>query len=245
MRKLTNTVWLFMTLALVLTSCSQKYKIVGTTSVTRLDGQMLYLKALVGEEWVNVDSAEVEHGQFRMTGELDSVRMVTLYTLNEGLMPLVLENGTVTVNIAAAQLKASGTPLNDQLYAFIQRRNDFENKLGEIDRREARMVLEGADIDEVHAKLQAEGEQLAKEMNEYVKQFIKDNFTNVLGANVFMMMCSTLPYPVMTPEIEDIMRTAPAAFKDNVLVREYLDTAKENMKLIEEQQRMAQQQQRP
>ena len=28
-----------------------------------------------------------------------------------------------------------------------------------------------------------------------------------------MMMCSTLPYPVMTPQIEDIMRTAPLSFK--------------------------------
>ena len=52
-----------------------------------------------------------------------------------------------------------------------------------------------------------------------------------------MMMCSTLPYPVMTPQIEDIMRTAPLSFKENTLVKDFLTKAKENMQLIEEQKR--------
>ncbi len=77
-------------------------------------------------------------------------------------------------------------------------------------------------------------------MNGYVKQFIIDNYENVLGPSVFMMMCSTLPYPVMTPQIEDIMRTAPLAFKQNQLIKEFLSKAKENMQLIEEHQRVRQ-----
>ena len=81
---------------------------------------------------------------------------------------------------------------------------------------------------------------LMKEMNDYVKQFIVDNYENVLGPSVFMMMCSTLPYPVMTSQIEDIMRTAPLSFKNNVLVKEFLDKAKENMQLLEEHKRMQQ-----
>lgn len=74
----------------------------------------------------------------------------------------------------------------------------------------------------------------------YVKQFIIDNNENVLGPSVFMMMCSTLPYPVMTPQIEDIMRTAPLTFKQNQLIKEFLSKAKENMQLIEEHQRVRQ-----
>ena len=42
----------------------------------------------------------------------------------------------------------------------------------------------------------------------------------------------------MTPQIEEINRTAPQSFKSTPLVREFLDKAKENMKLIEEHQRM-------
>ena len=55
-----------------------------------------------------------------------------------------------------------------------------------------------------------------------------------------MMMCSTLPYPVMTPMVEDIMKTAPQSFKETPLVKDFLTKAKENMKLLEEHRRMEQ-----
>ena len=45
---------------------------------------------------------------------------------------------------------------------------------------------------------------------------------------------------LMTPQIEDIMRTAPLSFKENTLVKDFLTKAKENMQLIEEQKRMKQ-----
>ncbi len=44
----------------------------------------------------------------------------------------------------------------------------------------------------------------------------------------------------MTPQIEDIMRTAPLTFKQNQLIKEFLSKAKENMQLIEEHQRVRQ-----
>lgn len=146
----------------------------------------------------------------------------------------------IVVSISNTQLIAKGTPLNDKLYEFIDKRNSLEVKIEELERKEARMVLDGANLDDVHGQLAKEGETLVKEMNDYVRQFIVDNFENVLGPSVFMMMCSTLPYPVMTPQIEDIMRTAPLSFKENTLVKDFLTKAKENMQLIEEQKRMKQ-----
>ena len=228
----------FLLLAMLLASCSRKYKIEGSSSVTSLDGKMLFLKTLRNGEWVAVDSAEVIHGLFKMNGKADSVMVVTLYMDHEGIMPLVLENGKIEVAISNSQLIAKGTPLNDKLYEFIDKRNEMEVKIEELERKEARMVLDGANLEDVHAQLQQEGEALVKEMNDYVKQFITDNFENVLGPSVFMMMCSALPYPVMTPQIEDIMKTAPLAFKDSPLVKEFLSKAKENMKLLEEHRRM-------
>ena len=117
---------------------------------------------------------------------------------------------------------------------LLSRRREIE----ELEKKEARMVLDGAALDDIHEQLTQEGEALIKEMNDYIKEFISANYENVLGPSVFMMMCSTLPYPIMTPQIEDIIRTAPQSFKSTPLVREFLDKAKENMKLIEEHQRM-------
>lgn len=235
-----NPILPLLLLIVIFTSCSRKYKIEGSSSVTSLDGKMLFLKTLQNGDWVTIDSAEVVHGLFKMNGSADSVVMVTLYMNNEGIMPLVLENGKIEVSISNAQLLAKGTPLNDKLYEFIDKRNTMEVKIEELERKEARMVLDGANLEDVHAQLTQEGETLVKEMNAYVKQFIIDNFENVLGPSVFMMMCSSLPYPVMTTQIEDIMRTAPVVFKNNPLVKDFLSKAKENMQLLQERQRMGQ-----
>lgn len=233
-----NRILPLMLLLVLFASCSRKYKIEGVSSVTSLDGKMLLFKALQNGQWVTIDSAEVVHGLFSTSGPSDSVMMVTLYMNDEGIMPLVLEDGKIEVSISNTQLTAKGTPLNNALYEFIEKRNKLELKIEELERKEARMVLDGVALEDIHQQLTKEGEVLVKEMNDYVKEFISANYENVLGPSVFMMMCSTLPYPVMTPEVEDIIRTAPQSFKNSPMVREFIDKARENMKLIEERRRM-------
>lgn len=230
----------FLLLLPFLASCTHKYKIEGTSSVNSLDGKMLYLKSMRGDEWVKLDSAEVVHGLFSMKGKMDSVQMVTLYMDEESIMPIVLESGKIKVTISNTDLKAVGTPLNTALYEFIDKRNKLEESMVELERKETKMVMEGADLDEIHGQLVAEGDSLMKASNAYVKKFISDNYENVLGPSVFMMLCSSLPYPIMTPQIDDIIKDAPYTFKSNKLVREFLTKAKENMKLIEEHQRLEQ-----
>lgn len=236
-----NCIFSLMLLLVLFASCSKRYKIEGNSSVTSLDGKMLYLKTLTESgDWVTVDSAEVVHGLFKMKGQADSVRAVVLYMGDEGLMPLVLEDGHIHVNIANMQLEAGGTPLNDRLYDFINKRNSMELAVEEVERKEARMVLDGVALDDIHEQLQREADSLTRVMDAYVKGFIVDNSENVLGPCVFMLMCSTLPYPVMTPAIEDIMKKASLSFKEHVLVKDFISRAKENMKLIEEQKRLHQ-----
>ena len=235
-----NCIFSLMLLLVLFASCSKRYKIDGKSSVTSLDGKMLYLKALQDGDWVTVDSAEVVHGLFKMKGAADSIRVVTLYMGDEGLMPLVLEDGRIRVNIANTQMEAEGTPLNDKLYDFIDKRKSMELAIEEVERKEARMVLDGVALDDIHGPLQQEADSLVRAMDTYVKDFIVENFENVLGTSVFMMMCSTLPYPVMTPTIEEIMKKAPLSFKEHVLVKDFISKAKENMKLIEEQKRLRQ-----
>ena len=237
-KKSLNNILLLVLGLVCLTSCTKGYRIEGKSSITSLDGKMLYLKALQEGDWVVVDSAEMVHGWFKMKGAVDTVRMVTLYMNEEGLMPLVLENRKIRVNISNTQLKAEGTPLNDQLYDFIARRNDMERAINDMERKEARMVLDGVRLDDIHDQLQHEVDSMVQAMDAYVKGFITTNYENVLGYSIFMMMCSTLPYPVMTPEIEEILKSAPLAFKQNPLVKDYVAKAKENMKLIEENKRL-------
>ena len=106
-----NRILPFLLLLVLFTSCNRKYKIEGSSSVASLDGKMLFLKTLQDGQWVNVDSAEVIHGHFKMKGRADSVMMVTLYMDHEGIMPLVLEDGKIVISISNTQLIAKGTPL--------------------------------------------------------------------------------------------------------------------------------------
>lgn len=233
-----NKILSFLLLLPFLASCTSKYKIEGTSSVNSLDGKMLYLKSLNDGEWVKLDSAEVVHGLFSMKGKIDSVQMVTLYMDSESIMPIVLENGKITVTISNSELKAVGTPLNAALYEFIGKRNQLEESISELEQEETRMVMDGGNLEEIHSQLMVKGDSLMNEMNQYIKKFISTNYENVLGPSVFMMLCSSLP--VMTPQIDDIIKDAPYSFKSNKLVREFLSKAKENMKLIEEHQRLEQ-----
>ena len=189
-----NKVLPFLLLLFVFTSCSRKYKIEGASSVTSLDGKMLFIE--------------------------------------------VLQN--IQVSITNTELVAKGTALNNALYAFIDKKNSLDVQIEELQRKEARMVMDGADLADIHEQLTHEGDSLMQDMNGFIKKFISDNYETVLGPSVFMMLCSTLPYPVMTPQIEDIMKDAPYSFKNNKLVKDFITKAKSNMELIEEHQRMEQ-----
>ena len=61
-----NRILPLLLLLVLFVSCSRKYKIEGSSSVTSLDGKMLFLKTLQDGQWVAIDSAEVVHGLFKM-----------------------------------------------------------------------------------------------------------------------------------------------------------------------------------
>ena len=87
-------------------------------------------------------------------------QMTTLYMDDESVMPVVLESGKIVITISNTDLKAVGTPLNTALYDFIAKKNAMEESIGELERKETRMVMDGADLEEVHEQLLAEGDSL-------------------------------------------------------------------------------------
>lgn len=224
----------------LLTSCSSTYQITGNSELTSLDGKKLSLRTLENGQWVEVDSAEVVHGLFTMNGKADTTKMVTLYFDNEGLMPIILENGDISVTITNRTLQAQGTPMNDALYDFIRMRNSMELQMGLLNSREARLIMEGANPEFVHVQIQQEIDSLNRQMNAMVRSFISDNYNNILGPSVFMMMCSSLPYPILTDDIEAILNSAPDSFLNQEWVKDFVSKAKENMMLIEENRRLMQ-----
>lgn len=238
--KLNKFLFLSFTLPFVLCSCTGHYKIEGTSSVNTLDGRRLYLQSFNDGKWVKLDSAEIVHGKFSMSGTIDSTRMVTLYMGDVSVMPFVLEDGRIKIELSDTEFKASGSKLNNAFYEFIDHKNDMDIYLSELDRKEARLVLDGVDLTEAQKMVKQEQDSLVAEMNKSIKTFIADNYENVLGPTVFMMLCSNFPYPVMTPEIDAIVKDAPYSFKNNKLIKEYLSKAKDNMQMLQEHRMLEQ-----
>ena len=64
---------------MALASCANSYDISGTSNVSTLDGRMLYLKILENNDFKNVDSCDVVHGQFHFQGSVDSMKMANIF----------------------------------------------------------------------------------------------------------------------------------------------------------------------
>ena len=220
---------------MAMASCSSEYQIKGSSSVAGLDGKMLYVKVPDGLQMVNVDSAEVIHGNFQMEGEIDTTVIGSLYMDEQSIMPLVVEKGNIQIKIDNARFLVAGTPLNDKLYEFVGKKNLLDDRAYEVERMESRLIMEGVSVDEVEKKILQERQAIIKEQDALVKGFISENYENVLGPGVVVMLCNSLPYPIVTPLIEDIMENAPASFKENLLVKEYMKVARQNMESMNAQ----------
>ena len=212
----------------LLTSCATSYNVRGTSSVSALDGSKLYLKTVKNNDLKNIDSCEVVHGEFQFVGLLDTVCMVSLFMDDESIMPLVLEEGDIVIRIDNAVQSVGGTPLNDSLFVFIDKHNQLSNRMSELGHRQSQMLLDGIDEDQIDRQLSAEADLIAAEEDRLVTKFICDNFDNVLGPGIFMMITSQYRFPILTPQIEDIMSKATDKFKNDPYVRDYYQAAQEN-----------------
>ena len=195
--------------------------------MSRLDGSKLYLKVVRDNSLQNIDSCEVVHGKFRFSGQLDSVTMASLFMDDQNVMPLVVERGDISIRIDDAQQKVSGSPLNELLYDFLDRHQQLDNQLVELSHRESQMLLDGIDEYVIGQQLSVEAQKIARQTDSLETHFIIENFDNVLGPGVFMMITSGYRYPVLTPQIEELMSKATDRFKSNPYVSDYYRTANE------------------
>lgn len=216
----------------VFTSCANSYHVQGSSNVTDLDGRMLYLKVLQDNDFKNIDSSEVVHGQFQFAGTLDSARMANIFMDDRSVLTFVLEEGDINIKINNTQQTVSGTPLNDKLFKFFNEYNQLKSQQAELVHRHDQAIMNGSNMDVVNAQLNAEAESLSQREDRLVTNFVTENFDNVLGPGVFFMMTIGNQYPELTPWIEDIMSKATNQFKNDPYVKDYYQKAQENEQIM-------------
>ncbi len=214
-------------------ACSPQYTIDGISNVSVLDGKKLYIKTVKDSQLSDLDSCDVVHGKFHMQGAVDSAQIVMLYMDENNQMPMVLEEANLNVEISPTKRKVTGSPLNEKLFAFLDKKAQLDNEIAELSHRESQMIMNGYDQETIQRQLSSEAERLLKDEDELLTNFITENFDNILSVGLFQFVTSTYDYPVMTPWIESIMLKATPYFKENPYVKAYLADAETNMKRLQ------------
>lgn len=218
--------------AVLLASCSTSYSIKGSSDVSMLDGHMLYLKAMKGDEIKNIDSCDVVHGQFEFHGQLDSTKVGMIFLDNQDLMPVVLEEGEIEMTINSSGQSCKGSPLNDKLSEFTEKYNQLVNQMADLERQPYQAIMNGTDVQEAAAASQAKSSKLSLELEQIVTKFIEENFDNVLGPFAFQMVTGMMEYPMTSPWIEALMSKATDTFKNDRYVKEFMQMAERNQAIM-------------
>ena len=214
----------------LLSSCSDQYNIMGNSSVPTYDGNVLYLKVVSADHTVApYDSTEVVHGRFGFEGIIDTVCMAQLYMGTNSLLPIVLESGEIQISFSDTEQTVRGGTLNERLYKFLNENARLQNEIQVNSRNMARLIMGGSSALQVERR----AESLQDRLDRLWTSFISDNVDNVLGPIYFMEYTSQYFYPVITPQIEKIIKRAPDSFLNNPDVQSYIRDARFNMRLMQ------------
>lgn len=221
----------FLIAALVpaLASCFGKYTVKGSTD-GYYNGEQAYIKIDSGGVWHTVDSCDILHGCFEMNGDVDTPFLSSLFIGDEVIMPIIIESGNITVELSARDANVSGTALNDRLAQFIEEKDVYERRIMEIERYETTLILDGRTAESAAAEVREAIAAVGDSMNLFVENTIREHYNTVLGPCIFQLLCSAMPYPFMTKQVERIIADAPQSFRENHFVKMFVAAAEENVR---------------
>lgn len=212
-----------------LCGCASQFNIDGNSSIAGLDGQKMYLRISTCDgpgQTICLDSCEVVHGMFSFGGAVDSVAMADLYIGSFPMMPVVLEDGRLFVQMDNMMQTISGGPLNERLNTFLAQRNRCEASLMDLDRRARMMMYEGKSLDQILVAFDPVKNTLIDQLNALDAAFVRENYTNVLGPGYFMRICTDAKgFPRNDSEIISILADAPQSFLANPFIDHFLSHA--------------------
>ena len=220
-------------LALFTSSCGAEFTLHGNTE-SYFNGSKAYLKVESGDDWNTIDSCEILHGKFKLQGAADSTYVTALFIGEEAIIPVVIEEGEIKLDINKHSITIGGTALNNALSDFMQKKNQFEQRMYELERREASLILDGHTAESASSQMEEEFNLVGDSLDSYVENFIKEHYHTVLGPCVFQLLCSTMPYPLMTKQVEKLLDEAPESFLSDEYVKSFIAAADENKRRLNE-----------
>jgi thiol-disulfide isomerase/thioredoxin len=181
----------------VLMACSSNpdgYTIHGTVSGEVADGTAVYLKkANEQNQPVDVDTAQVENGEFSFIGEIGQAELHYIFIdETQGNIPIVLEEGTIDVTThkdSLAYAEIEGTPQNDYFADFLESSRALSRRAISMneDMREATLQRDTA----IMYSLREEYFELQEEAKEFELNYARDNPNALISALIIDKVMTT------------------------------------------------------
>lgn len=178
------------------------YVIEGTMPSNDYDGEWIYLAPAQGKSQGRIDSAQVVNGRFRFTGSGEATRIIRtriLMRLKFQELLVVTEPGRIRARVDSIG-SVTGTPQNDALQAWKERKEKTGRKWQELNRSLKRST--GADSVAIRQQM----DSLDQAFRQFHYEFLLERLPGTLGDFLYAMTRSSLT-PEQQHELDEKAKT--------------------------------------
>lgn len=165
--------------AVMVASCNSNptsYTIDGTVVDSTLNGNTIYLTDIASRNVI--DSVVITNNKFKFKGKADTAFVGVLQAMPYHL-GLIVENGNIVVELGRTD-KLSGTPLNDELYSYM---NDMDSLRQVIMAKQQEIVAKGLSNEEAAEEWsKVETSFINPAIDKLYSSYFDRNKNNVMGA---------------------------------------------------------------
>ena len=183
-------IYLLLAITIISISCNQSpksYHISGQVTDTELNGKIVYLSRISGEELVNVDSVMVEEGNFEFKG-IQDIPAVYYLRFNDNIdiyTSFILENAEL-VAVLGSESSVKGSNLNNRLQSFIKKNETFDEEMKALEKIYFEKVADSTLTEDIEIRLSNKYDSINELFIEHIQNFILSNLDNVSGAFVLV-----------------------------------------------------------
>ncbi|MCM5663342.1 TlpA disulfide reductase family protein [Galbibacter mesophilus] len=158
------------------------------------DGKKVYLqKPVDGQRPEVIDTLEVKEGSFEFSGKAESPQLhYLLFEGIQGVLPLILEEGTIDVTAYKDSLnfsKIQGTPSNEDFNDFVENSRNIRKKMQSIQKQglEAQQKSDTVTLN----TLKETFEETQEEARNFEEEFVKSHTDSYISLLVIQQMMRT------------------------------------------------------
>ncbi|MFP4557171.1 MAG: redoxin domain-containing protein [Bacteroidales bacterium] len=206
------------TVAIMLLSCSSdNYTING--EIENATDQMVYLKTVVDEQLITIDSTMMEGGVFSFTGEIEVPDLYAVdFELQEGRIVMFLDNSNVKITGNVDEIMAStveGSDSHNIFDKFNTYQQEISKPLMDINLEFQSAAMEENLTPELEEELREKYMEENKKVIEAVKEFVKENNQSVVAAYITL---TQLANNLTVEELEGIVKEFPKSIQNSPYV---------------------------